>query len=170
MRHFPLLARFSRWVNNHVYDCVGQLSPDKYRADCGLFFGSVHATLNHLLVVDRLWTGRVMGIDRGVQSLEQMLHDDFDQLRRAREQEDSDLIRLMDDLSEERLQEHLTYCTIARDHRMQARIWDLLAGMFNHQTHHRGQITAVLMREGIEIPDIDLIFYLGETGEARFLD
>ena len=53
---------------------------------------------------------------------------------------------------------------------MQARIWDALAGMFNHQTHHRGQISAVLTQEGIAMPDIDLIYYLSETGQAKYID
>jgi len=53
---------------------------------------------------------------------------------------------------------------------MQAKIWDALAGMFNHQTHHRGQISAILTREGIAMPDIDLIYYLTETGDARFVE
>lgn len=57
MHHFSFMARFNAWVNEKLYACVGELDEAKYRADSGLFFGSVHATLNHLLVVDRLWTG-----------------------------------------------------------------------------------------------------------------
>jgi uncharacterized damage-inducible protein DinB len=170
MRHFPMMARFSHWVNQRIYDCVGQLPGEKYRADCGLFFKSVHATLNHLLVVDRLWTGRVTGVDRSILSLDQTLHDEFDDLRAARMAEDQDMIGLMDALSDEQLQRQVTYWTAKRDRQMQAKVWDMLAGMFNHQTHHRGQITAVLMREGVSVPDIDLIYYLGETGQAKFLN
>ncbi len=55
MDHFPLMARFNQWVNAQFYDCVAQLSDADYRADRGAFFGSIHQTLNHLLVVDRLW-------------------------------------------------------------------------------------------------------------------
>jgi len=170
MRHFPMMARFSHWVNAKIYDCAQQLGPEKYRADRGLFWGSVHKTLNHLLVIDRLWTGRVAGIDRGIRSLDQMLYEDFEELRKARDQEDADMVRLVDGLTDERLQESITYWTAKRDRQMRARIWDALAGMFNHQTHHRGQISAVLTQEGVAMPDIDLIYYLSETGQAKYVD
>jgi uncharacterized damage-inducible protein DinB len=52
---------------------------------------------------------------------------------------------------------------------MEARVWDMLAGMFNHQTHHRGQIYSVLLQRGRKMPDIDLIYYLAETGQARYV-
>ena len=77
MQHVSSMARFNAWVNERLYGCVAQLDETKYRADYGLFFGSIHATLNHLLVVDRLWTGRVQGIDRGIRSLDQILYDDL---------------------------------------------------------------------------------------------
>lgn len=54
MDHFPLMARFNRWVNARLYESVAKLSDEQYRKDVGLFFGSVHATLNHLLVGDLL--------------------------------------------------------------------------------------------------------------------
>jgi len=43
----------------------------------------------------------------------------------------------------------------------------MLAGMFNHQTHHRGQIYSVLLQRGQKLPDIDLIYYLVEVGQAK---
>lgn len=66
MTGFRLLARFNQWVNERLYDCIAGLSDDAYRMDRQAFFGSIHHTLNHLLVVDRLWTGRLEGIDRGI--------------------------------------------------------------------------------------------------------
>jgi uncharacterized damage-inducible protein DinB len=165
-----MMARFNRWVNAKIYDCVQQMPPQNYREDCGLFWGSVHHTLNHLLVIDRLWTGRVAGVDHGIRSLDQMLFEDFEALRAARDEKDSDMIRLVDSLPDERLQEHITYWIASRKRQMQARIWDALTSMFNHQTHHRGQISAVLTQQGMEMPDIDLIYYLSETGAAKFVD
>ena len=89
MDHFPMMARFNGWVNEKIYAEVAKLDDVTYRADSGLFFGSLHATLNHIMVVDRLWTGRVEGIDRGVKSLNQILHDDFASLQKARREEDA---------------------------------------------------------------------------------
>ncbi|HUL09359.1 MAG TPA: DinB family protein [Candidatus Acidoferrum sp.] len=169
MQHVSSMARFNAWVNERLYGCVAQLDETKYRADYGLFFGSIHATLNHLLVVDRLWTGRVQGIDRGIRSLDQILYDDLPALQAARRQEDADLIGLMDRLTDTELQSYKRYSSADRSKHMETRVWDMLTGMFNHQTHHRGQIYAVLLQQGMKLPDIDVIYYLIETGQSRYV-
>jgi len=161
------MARFNAWVNEKLYACVAELDEPRYRADSGLFFGSVHATLNHILVVDRLWTGRIQGIDRGVRSLDQILYDDFPSLRAARREEDANIVALMDRLSETDLQSAVRFWTVKRDKQIEARRWDLLTGLFNHQTHHRGQVYAVLLQAGLSLPDIDVVYYLEETGQVR---
>ncbi|HWA43278.1 MAG TPA: DinB family protein [Hypericibacter adhaerens] len=169
MRHFPLMARFNAWVNNQLYDKVAVLDDAAYRADAGIFFGSIHRTLNHLLVVDRLWIGRVTGTDRGIRSLDQLLHDDFAALRAAREAEDQGLIELVDGMTEEQIEAMVRFSTIKRDRHFEARVRDLLSGLFNHQTHHRGQIFAVLQQRGLAMPDVDLAFFLPVVGEARLI-
>jgi uncharacterized damage-inducible protein DinB len=166
MRHFPLMARFNQWVNRQIYDKVATLDEATYRADSGIFFGSIHHTLNHLLVVDRLWLGRITGADRGIHSLDQILFQDFPSLRAAREEEDRALIVLLDGMPDEKIDTTVRFTTIKRDRSFEARTRDLLSGMFNHQTHHRGQIYAVLQQRGMDLPDIDLPFFLPEIGEA----
>lgn len=172
MHHFSFMARFSAWVNDKLYPHVAELDEASYRAKAGLFFGSIHATLNHILIVDLLWTGRVKGIDRGVRALDQVLHDDLPSLRAARKEEDAYLIQFMDSLSEADLQSRVRYKTVsgATPRQMEARVWDMLTGLYNHQTHHRGQVYALLLQKGIKLPDIDVIYYLHETGQARFID
>lgn len=66
MNHFPLMARFNQWANQRLYGSVAALSEEQYRAERGLFFGSVHRTLNHILVVDRIWTRRIDGEPHGI--------------------------------------------------------------------------------------------------------
>ena len=66
--HLALLARVNGWANQRVYASVARLPDAAYRAERGAFFGSIHRTLNHLLVVDRLWTGRLLGSDRGIRA------------------------------------------------------------------------------------------------------
>ncbi len=104
MNHLPLMARFSAWVNDRLYASVAELPEDAYRADRGAFFGSVHHTLNHVLVVDRLWVGRIKGAAHGIHALDQILYDDFTELRAARREEDRRLISLVDRLDEYQLQ------------------------------------------------------------------
>jgi uncharacterized damage-inducible protein DinB len=166
MRHFPLLARFNRWANGHLYDAVAKLSDDAYRANRGAFFGSVHRTLNHLLVVDRLWAGRIKGIDHGIRALDQVLYDDLETLRTARRVEDQRLIELVDDLSEERLEQPVRYRRMIGEGMEEARAGHILITLFNHQTHHRGQIHVLLTQAAIVPPPLDVIFFLDELGEA----
>ena len=98
MSQFPLMARFNEWANARLYGAVARLSEEDYRADRRLFFGSVHRTLNHLMVVDRIWTRRIDGEPHGITSLDAQLHDGFEALREARIQEDRRLIRQIDAL------------------------------------------------------------------------
>lgn len=166
MNHAPLMARFNGWANRRLDASVGELSEEAYRQDVGLFFGSIHRTLNHLLVVDRLWTGRIRGTEHGIRSLDQILFDDVAALRRAREEEDQRLIDLVDGLGEERLRQAVRYRRMIGEGLEEARVGHILLTLFNHQTHHRGQIHAALTRTGITPPPLDVIFFLKEIGES----
>ena len=164
MDHYALMAGFNAWVNERLYATVATLRDAAYRDDSGLFFGSIHQTLNHLLVVDRLWTGRIEGVDRGIRSLDQNLYDDFEDLRIARGQEDARLIDLVDRLDDGALRAPVTYRRIIGQGEQVTRCDHILLTLFNHQTHHRGQVHAALTQAGITPPPLDVIFYLEEIG------
>ncbi len=166
LAHFPLMARFNAWVNGRLYDCVDRLSGEDYRADRGAFFGSVHATLNHLLLVDRLWTKRIQGVEHGFSSLDQILYDDFGSLRAAREEEDRRLISLVDGLDPESLDKPVRYRRMIGGGEEEARTGHILLTLFNHQTHHRGQVHCLLTQAGIVPPALDVVFFLDEIGES----
>lgn len=164
MNNLSLMARFNAWANTHLYDAVADLPEAAYRADNGVFFGSVHHTLNHLLIVDRLWTGRIAEVDRGVRSLDDILYDDFASLRAAREEEDSQLIELVDGLSAGALRGAVTYQRIIGAGSHVTRRDHMLLTLYNHQTHHRGQVHAILTQSGITPPPLDVIYYLEDIG------
>ena len=164
MNHLPLMARFNAWANDRLYGAVVRLSEAAYRQDRKAFFGSIHNTLNHLLVVDRLWSGRIEGVDRGIRSLDQILYADLDSLRAARKAEDKRLIALVDGLSDEQLQMPATYRRIIGDGEARTRRDHILITLFNHQTHHRGQVHAMLTQADIVPPPLDVIYYLEEVG------
>ena len=164
MNNLALMARFNKWVNGRLYACVAQLDDDAYRKDRKAFFGSIHNTLNHLLVVDRLWTSRIEGVDHGITSLGQILFDNLASLREARGPEDDRLIELVDGLGDERLTAPVTYRRLAGGHGdEQMRADHILITLYNHQTHHRGQITCMLTQAGIDPGDLDVIDFLDET-------
>ncbi len=166
MNHLPLMARFNRWANTRVYACVAGLDEEAYRRDRGAFFGSIHHTLNHLLVVDRLWTARIQDRESGIESLDQILFDDFESLKAAREEEDDRFIALVDGLSDAELEAPVRYRRIIGDGVEEARAGHILITLLNHQTHHRGQVHAMLTQAGVTPPPLDVIFYLDEIGEA----
>ncbi|MHA1601355.1 MAG: DinB family protein [Alphaproteobacteria bacterium] len=166
MSHFPLMARFNAWANARIYDSVARLPDAAYRADCKAFFGSIHGTLNHLLLVDRLWGGRIEGVDRGIRTLDEILYEDFSALREARTNEDKRLIDLVDSLDEAQLEKPIPYRRIIGDGMEEARAGHMLITLFNHQTHHRGQVHVLLTQADIVPAALDVIFFLDEVGEC----
>jgi uncharacterized damage-inducible protein DinB len=166
MDHFPLMARFNAWVNERLYGSVAKLPEDAYRSDRKAFFGSIHHTLNHLLVVDRLWTRRIEGVDHGIRALDQILYDDFEELRAARYEEDRHLIELVDGLDAAALQRPVRYRRMIGEGEEEARAGHILLTLFNHQTHHRGQIHALLTQMDVVPPPLDVMFFLEETGDC----
>ena len=164
MNNLALMARFNQWVNGHIYDAVAKLSDDDYRRDRKAFFGSIHRTLNHLLVVDRLWMGRIGGVDSGIESLNDILFDDFEPLRSARRREDESLIELVDGIDEDRFASPVAYTRILGDGEHQTRLDHILITLYNHQTHHRGQVHVMLTQAGVTPTDIDVIYFLEDAG------
>ncbi len=98
--HFDMLARYNAWANRRLYDAAAALSDAEYRADRGAFFKSMHGTLNHLLVGDRIWMRRFTGHGEAPTTLDAILHEDFAALRAAREAEDARILRFIEGLSE----------------------------------------------------------------------
>jgi uncharacterized damage-inducible protein DinB len=164
--HLALMARFNGWANQRLYASVAGLPDAAYRAGRGAFFGSIHRTLNHLLVVDRLWTGRILGRDRGIRALDQVLYDDFVALREARADEDRQLVELADRLSAAQLAAPVRYRRIIGAGLEEVRAGHILLTLFNHQTHHRGQVHVLLTQADVLPPPLDVVFYLEEIGAA----
>ncbi|MGI9316494.1 MAG: DinB family protein [bacterium] len=157
---YPMMARFNQWANLLLYRCTEELHEHQYNSDQGLFFGSVHNTLNHLLLVDELWMGRIKGkVPREISSLDRILFEDFQSLKDARIDIDAELIHLVDGFSEQELEQHALFSYL--DHTEESLSTELiLSTLFNHQTHHRGQINAVLTKNKIFPPDMDILDFV----------
>ena len=96
--HYRMFADYNRWANDRVYTAAASLTDAEYRAHKGAFFGSLHATLNHLLVADRVWMKRFTGEGAAPKSLDTIIHADLGTLRRAREAEDRRIVDWIDGL------------------------------------------------------------------------
>ncbi len=162
--HFRTFARYNAWANRRLYDACAQLSDADYTRPRPAFFGSLHGTLNHLLVGDRAWLGRLTATDPGIMSLDQELHADFASLRAAREQEDRRIQAFVDALTGDDLIRPVHYRTMTmggQDHN--DTVATILTHLFNHQTHHRGQAHGLLSHAGVAPPPLDLIYFLRQT-------
>ena len=161
---FPVLARYNAWANHKLYRSVEALPDDQYRADRGAFFKSLQGTLNHLLVTDRIWMGRFTGRPEVGLRLDTILHDDFDALHAARQNEDTRIITYVDGLDVAALAGTISYSRATAQESYVQELGGALEHLFNHQTHHRGQAHAILTGFGAEAPALDLIFFYREVG------
>ena len=152
------MARYNAWMNTRLYDCCAGLTDEARKENTGAFFKSIHGTLNHLLLGDRIWMGRFTGQPYAVTSLAQELHADFDELRAARNAEDERISRWAESLTQEILDGDLTYMSIVNPEMRRYPMWVATTHFFNHQTHHRGQLTTLLSQRGIDPGVTDLIW------------
>ncbi len=163
---YRMFAGYNIWCNERLYDAAATVDDAEYRADRGAFFKSLHGTLNHLLVGDRIWMQRFTGQGALPNSLDEILYDDFTDLRAARRAEDARISRYINGLSAADLEGRIRYRTFVRPETIEQPLAPALDHFFNHQTHHRGQAHALLSRiVGNEAtPSFDLIIYQRETG------
>jgi uncharacterized damage-inducible protein DinB len=162
--YFRTLARYNAWANARLYDAAAGLPDAAYRAPRGAaYFGSLHGTLNHILVGDRLWLGRIEGVPSGIDRLDAILYDDLPSLRAAREAEDRRIRDRLARTTEAGLAGVLRYRTIVGPEDRETSLALVWGHVFNHQTHHRGQAHALIKEAGREPPPLDLIFYLREA-------
>jgi uncharacterized damage-inducible protein DinB len=160
--HLRTFGRYNRWANRRLYDACAALGEAEYRKPRQAFFGSIHGTLNHLLVGDRVWLGRIEGKDSGIARLDAILVEDLAALRAAREAEDARLLALVDRLDDKDLAATLAYRNMRGEPQETELAW-VLAHLFNHQTHHRGQVHDMLSQTKVAPPPLDLVFFLREA-------
>ncbi|MCA1299955.1 DinB family protein [Stappia indica] len=161
------MALYNRWMNDRLYALCADLDDDARKADRGAFFGSIHATLDHILLGDRVWMGRFTGRSYQVVPIGTELYADFDALRVARAEMDTDILAFAEGLTSDWLAGDLTW-TSGLDGISRTRpCWLLVTHLFNHQTHHRGQVTTLLSQLGIDPGPTDLPWMEGfDTAEV----
>ncbi|MBM6596757.1 DinB family protein [Microvirga pudoricolor] len=162
--NYVMMAAYNAWANRRVYDAAATLPDEEYRADRGAFFKSLHGTLNHLLVTDRIWLKRFTGEGEAPNRLDAILFEDLPDLRAAREREDLRIVAYIDRLDENDLAGMVSYQTISNPTPIRQPLWSGLTHLFNHQTHHRGQAHAILTGMGRNAPSLDLLLLQRETG------
>ena len=151
------MASYNRWMNEKLYALCAQLSDAERKKDCGAFFKSVNGTLNHLLLADKVWFGRFIGKPVAFPSLAEELHSEFTDLREDRAAMDAAIVDWAAVLTDEQLAGVLEYTSMLSPGPRRYELWLAVTHFFNHQTHHRGQLTTLLSQFGLDIGVTDLI-------------
>lgn len=154
---FRMQAEYNRWMNERLYSVCAGMSEAERKRDLGAFFRSIHGTLNHLLLADCVWLGRLKKRTFPAISLGQELYADFDELRAQRAETDTALADLVQGLRLDDLAGMVRYTSIASGKASALPRGVVLTHVFNHQTHHRGQVTALISRLGYDVGVTDLI-------------
>ena len=166
-QYCQLMARYTRWMNERLYALLAEMGDDDRRRDRGAFFGSIHGTLNHLLWGDRMWLGRFIGEPCHVLPFGADMFADFAELRRQREITDQTMADWAGNVTSAWLASTLTYASKV-DGRTRALPAAIAAiHLFNHGTHHRGQLTTLIKQAGRD-PGITDLPWL--PGAVRMID
>ncbi len=160
IEHFSQLARYNVWATERLLQAIEPVSELDYRRDLQLFFKSIHGTLNHLLVGEHmLWQRRFARGESPKLALDMEVEPDRDRLAQALKGGAKTWEPLMAEWSAERFEGNLSYTT-TNGQAMNLPFAATLAHVFNHGTHHRGQITAALTFLGLPAPVLDMVYFL----------
>ena len=151
-----LMARYNRWMNERLYALCAAMPDGERKRDRGAFFGSIRGTLNHLLWADRMWLGRLVGPVYTHPAFGADMFANFDELKREREATDQVMLKWGKSVSAEWLASPLEYASVVdgKTRRLPRAI--AVVHMYNHATHHRGQLTTLLKQAGIDPGVTDL--------------
>ncbi|WP_368912029.1 DinB family protein [Taklimakanibacter deserti] len=156
------MAAYNSWMNGKVYDAAARLPPEEIARDRGAFFKSILGTLNHLLYADLVWIGRFKdGRPRITDPDVLLLHEDLSALRQARRALDREIEDWAKTIDETWLARPFTFKTLKGDAEFTFPASILVMHMFNHQTHHRGQITTLLTQAGEDVGVTDILMLPG---------
>jgi len=163
-----LMAEYNRWMNDRMYEAAASLDATTLAADKGAFFGSILGTLNHIAVADTIWLHRFAQHEASFTalsalshfpqpaSLSQTLAPDLAGLRHYRRQLDELIERWVAELTPAHFSSSIAYSNMAGVPSSRS-FSALLQHFFNHQTHHRGQVSTLLFQSGVDVGVTDLL-------------
>ena len=144
------MARYNAWQNQNLYGVADRLSDEERRCERGAFFGSIHKTLSHLLWADQVWMSRFADVPKPAGGIPESvsMYTEWDGLKRDRADFDATIAAWADGLDPAWLDGDLTWYSGAAKRDVTRPKWLLVSHMFNHQTHHRGQVHCMLTQAG----------------------
>ncbi len=148
------MARYNAWMNEKLFLECSKLSDAERKTARGVPFNSLHGLWNHLLLTDKVWLGRFVGEPFPVRSLDQILCEDWNELQSEQTALDAEIAAFAAALTPDKLASTLSYERMGEPRQLPYFV--AVSHFFNHQTHHRGQITAVMEQIGLDCGVTDL--------------
>ena len=152
------MAQYNEWMNRRLYAVCAALPAQELTRDRGAFFGSIQATLDHIVYADLAFFSRFTGDPPQPPELGVALHTEFAALQSTRAALDRRLLDWAGQLDADWLRQPLTYTSKVDGRVRTLPRWLLVTHLFNHQTHHRGQVTTLLSQGGLDMGSTDLPF------------
>jgi uncharacterized damage-inducible protein DinB len=165
------MATYNEWMNARIYEAASRLPDEELCADRKAFFGSILGTLNHLAVADTVWLKRFARHPANYpaleavrqladpQSLDQRLFPNIRELSAHREWLDQRIVEWARSMTEPEL-DHILHYSSMKGIPADKEFYSLVMHFFNHQTHHRGQVTTLLSQAGVDVGDTDLVILI----------
>ena len=172
LENYRFLARYNRWMDLRMYDACEVLSDEERKRQRGAFFGSIHHTLTHLVLADRMWLHRFASQEKKFAALPAAalalpegcdytseLHPDWQDRRQTRVALDDVIERWLSEMTPHFLTRTMHYANTKGVQRAHP-AWQAMTHFFNHQTHHRGQVTTLLAQAGVDVGVTDVVALL----------
>ena len=157
---FRMLSRYNSWMNEKIYAACSELSDSARKKDSKAFFGSIHRTLDHIVYGDLAWLERLRDDRFTPRPIENALYESWGELKVKRFSLDKEIDEWINQLtldSLDSLDELFTYTSNVDNLTRTVPYWALVTHLFNHQTHHRGQVTTLLSQLSIDPTDIPFL-------------
>lgn len=178
LANFRLFAQYNQMMNARLYQLADALPRELIQENKGAFFGSIQATLTHLLAADLIWLNRFAQYPNWFfetealaefpkpTALDQSLYDDFAVQFEQRKKLDALIVRFIDRLSEADLERDFHYRNM-KGLPFTRNLGSILFHVFNHQTHHRGQTTTLLSQCGVDIGVTDFFVVIPDLAQSH---
>lgn len=153
------MARYNKWQNLSLYTAADELGESARTQERGAYFGSIHKTLSHLLWGDRIWMSRFADLplpDAPSVAASVDMIEDWEMLKGEREKTDQDILDWSGEVTQAFLDGTISWYSGSQKRDFTNPTDRLVVHMFNHQTHHRGQVHAMITAANGNPEDTDL--------------
>ena len=152
------LLAYNAWANGELYKVVRNMPPDEVAKERPTPLKSILVSLNHLLVVDKIWLAHMNKEKHGIDQLRTVLHENLDELWQARQAMDQTLQDYAAGLDDDALEEVVDYELLSGNKGSLSSAM-ILTHLVTHGSYHRGWIVDMLGQAGVQQPQMDIPVY-----------